>query len=154
MRNLYALVLMLVAHFAQAQFEGPAEMKREVLHILTQEGPQSIDSLSTYLPGKWEALAYREQDWAPDYVEEAVPDFYIFTAPDELLMRLFDPMAPGKYAPDVEATYKIDDKNTTLTIYLDDFSIEPFQIMEVLYCDANYLSIRFDGLSMFLTRVR
>lgn len=153
MKNLYALAFLLIASFAQAQFEGPEEMRKQVLQILTQEAPVPIDSLSIHLPGKWEALAYREQDWAPDYIEEAVPDYYIFAAPDELVMRLFDPMAPSEYAPDVEATYKLDGNNTAITIYLDDFSLEPFQHMEVLYCDANYLALRFDGLSLFLTRV-
>lgn len=139
---------------AQAQLQSPEKMRLEVLRILTQTTPIVHDSLAVFLPGKWEALAYREQDWEATYVEEAVPDTYIFAAPDELLMRFYDPAAPTKYSPDVDATYVINAQNTAITIYLDDFSLEPFQHMELLYCDANYLALRFDGLSLFMTRVK
>jgi hypothetical protein len=134
-----------------------AQARQHVFQVLSGPHLTPNDSIARLIHGGlWKTLAYREDDWDPKdaFVEEGVPDHYLFFEDGRMILRMYDPAVPGQYSPDVPGRFVIQPENAMLQIILDDFPDRVFQEMQVLYCSEAYLALRWDGLSVFFIRMR
>lgn len=153
----YTFLFLLIAQAIWAQEPSGEQAIQKVFKVLSgaEEAIPALEDRNKLLQtGAWEALAYidRERVLAPtpSDLNEAVPDYYHFTEKG-LIFKLIDPKDHNHYGFEGRLSYRWE-KNYLVLISED--SGQEKDRWKLLYLDDNYLALRIDNLSVFLTQTR